>query len=223
MDVEVKSVQARAALHRALGDTARLAIVDALSTSDRTPGQLREIVRLDWNLLAFHLRVLEDVGVIERRPSEGDGRRRYVRLVATTLDRLGATHDAPVITHPLFVCTANSARSQFAAGLWRQQTGRAADSAGAEPAARVHPLAVETAAVYGVDLRRARPRGYEEVKRAPDVVVSVCDRALEATPPFEVPTLHWSIPDPANGGRALFEVAFADIADRVARLTGLAA
>lgn len=127
-----------------------------------------------------------------------------------------------MIRHPLFVCTHNSARSQFAAGLWRKTTGQTAESAGSRPADRVHPLAIETAAAYDVDLSRVRPRGYSDVQHSPEVVVSVCDRALEAQPPFDVPMVHWSIPDPARGDRGLFEVAFADIADRVSRVARVA-
>lgn len=212
----------RAAGHHALSDPARIRIVDALSVSDRTPGELRDLIGADWNLLAFHLRVLQEAGVVGRRVSEGDRRRRYVTLRVNRLEDL-APAPVPQLRQPLFVCTQNSARSQFAAGLWRKVTGEAAESAGSRPADRVHPLAVETAAPYGVDLKRARPRGYGDVQRVPQVVVSVCDRALEAKPPFEVRTVHWSIPDPAGGDRALFEAAFADIARRVARLTRWAA
>ena len=221
MVTEVSPLATRVAAHRALGDAARLAIVDALAVSDRTAGQLRDIAGVDWNLLAFHLRVLDGAGLIERRPSEGDRRRRYVRLAAGALERV-TPRKVPVITAPLFVCTHNSARSQFAAGLWRKTTGQPAESAGSRPADRVHPLAVATAAAYGVDLSRARPRGYADVQHDPRVVVSVCDRALEAKPPFEVPMVHWSIRDPAGGDRGSFERAFGDIADRVSRVAQMA-
>jgi protein-tyrosine-phosphatase len=222
MNPEVIDLSDRATAHHALGDQARLRIVDALSVSDRTPGELRDLIGADWNLLAFHLRVLEDAGLVGRHVSEGDRRRKYVTLRASNLEGLTASA-VPRIRQPLFVCTHNSARSQFAAGLWRKATGDAGESAGSRPADRVHPLAIEAAAPYGVDLERARPRGYDDVRRVPKVVVSVCDRAMEAKPPFDVPLVHWSIADPAGGNRAQFETAFADIADRVGRLTRLAA
>ena len=133
MAAEVPIAQ-RAAVHRALGEPTRVMMVDALTVSDRTPGELRELTGVDWNLLAFHLRTLEEAGVVERHVSEGDRRRRYVRLRPGALDRL-VPRPAPVaVRNPLFVCTHNSARSQFAAGLWRQRTRHRAASAGSNPA-----------------------------------------------------------------------------------------
>lgn len=217
MDADVTAVD-RAGLHRALGDPARVTIVDALAVSDRTPGELRALAGMDWNLLGFHLHTLEEAGLIERHASEGDRRRRYVRLRPGVLDALAPPAVAPLVHRPLFVCTRNSARSQFAAALWRKTTGGRAASAGSSPADLVHPLAVEVAADYGLDLSRARPRGYEQVRFDPDAVVSVCDRASEGGIPFDRPWIHWSVPDPASGDRSRFEAAFSDIAGRVARL-----
>ncbi|MGD9997696.1 MAG: ArsR/SmtB family transcription factor, partial [Ilumatobacteraceae bacterium] len=53
----------RAAVHAALGEPARLAIVEALVTSDRSPKELGDRLGLPSNLLAHHLEVLEDAGV----------------------------------------------------------------------------------------------------------------------------------------------------------------
>lgn len=212
------SFEQRAAVHRALGEPARLRIVDALAVSDRTPGELAALTGAGGNLLAFHLAVLEDARVIERRVSEGDRRRRYVRLRAGAPGRLLAPPPVGRVGAPLFVCTRNSARSQFAAALWSQRSGRPGASAGSHPAPAVHPLAVEVAATYALDLGGMRPRGYGAVTIQPDVVVSVCDRAREGGLPFDGPRLHWSVPDPVDGDRASFREAFADIAERVAHL-----
>lgn len=207
----------RAAVHHALGDVHRLEIVDALWLSDRTPTELRKVTGLSSNLLAFHLGVLEEAGVIDRHPSQGDRRRRYVSLSAA------AVQDAPpgreLVADPvLFVCTHNSARSQLAASLWMARTGRTALSAGTDPAADVHPLAVDVAAAHGLDVSAMRPQPYEAVEVTPSLVVSVCDRARETALPFDAPLLHWSVPDPAGGGRDHFEMAFSLIRRRVERL-----
>lgn len=222
MEAEVSSRRARRArVHRALGDAHRLALVEVLWSSDRTPGQLREATGLSWNLLAFHLRVLEDAGVVTRRVSEGDRRRRYVCLFPETLDGLAAAGSPRPVGSVLFVCSGNAARSPFAAHLWRQRAGTSAWSAGTRPAPTVHPLAVEAAAGYGVDLSRVRPRGYDTVTEPCDVVISVCDRAGEDTLPHAREALHWSVPDPVAGGdRTAFETAFAELAERVTRLAG---
>ncbi len=211
----MESLKERARWHRALGDPSRLALVDALQVSDRTPGQLRELTGLDWNLLAFHLGALEDAGVVERRASEGDRRRRYVRLRTGTRDRLPIPDPAPQIRKPVFICTGNSARSPFAAALWSKLTGQPAASAGHHPAPAVHPLAVEVAADFGLNLADVRPRGYDDVALEPDVVVSVCDRAQEGGIPWDRPRVHWSVRDPASGDRSAFEAAFQDIAERL--------
>ena len=147
--------------------------------------------------------------------SEGDRRRRYISLRRERLDGLVGPHPvAPRMV--LFVCTHNSARSQFAAARWRQVTGLAAESAGTAPADRVHPGAVRAAARFEVDLSRERPRGYDAIAHVPDLIVSVCDRARESGLPFTSPSLHWSVPDPVRAGTsAAFRAAFAEIVERI--------
>lgn len=215
--------EARARQHHALSDVNRLAILDELRVSDRSPSELLATTGLTSSLLAFHLGVLEDVGLVSRHPSQGDARRRYVTLDAHVP---AATETAPVPIGDgavLFVCSGNSARSQLAAAAWERRTRGRAASAGATPARRVHPLAVAVARRHGLDLSGARPRGYDEVEIAPALVVSVCDRAREAGLPFAAPTLHWSVPDPTAGGMARFEHAWSEISRRVDRLADAAA
>jgi protein-tyrosine-phosphatase len=211
-------LEERARVHAALSDPHRLAMVDALALGDWTPRELATLVGAPTNLLAHHLGVLEEAGLVERRASEGDGRRRYVVLRPERLRELLPTQSIPTGT-VLFVCTHNSARSQFAAALWRRRTGGSADSAGVDPAPRVHPAAVRAARRLGIDLQGSVPKGFEAVADEPGLVVSVCDRAREADIPFDAPALHWSVPDPvADGRQAAFRVAFADILSRVERL-----
>ena len=211
----------RAAIHRALGDDRRLALVDALRLSDRTPSDLAALAGIGSNLLAFHLGILEEAGIIVRQVSEGDARRRYVQLATDPLVELGAT-PAVRADRVVFVCTANSARSQLAAALWTDRTGRPTASAGARPADAVHPLAVAIGRRHGLTLADA-PQGYDAVPFTPDLVVSVCDRALESGVPFDAPTLHWSVPDPADGDRDAFDHAFTQLAGRIDRLAAASA
>jgi ArsR family transcriptional regulator, arsenate/arsenite/antimonite-responsive transcriptional repressor / arsenate reductase (thioredoxin) len=211
----VVDLPTRARVHAALGEPIRLHIVDALAHGDLTVNDLRDRTGVSSNLLAHHLDVLEGAGLIERRRSEGDGRRRYVVLDRSVMAEAGlVTRKAPHA--PLFVCTHNSARSQFAAAWWRHRTGERTDSAGTEPADRVHPTAISVGADLGVDMRRATPHGYDAVEFEPDVVISVCDRAGETPIPFEVPHTHWSIPDPVLAAtRDAFRSAFVEIAARI--------
>ncbi|WP_211262162.1 helix-turn-helix domain-containing protein [Nitriliruptor alkaliphilus] len=213
------SLDDRVALHHALGEPTRLRIVDALQLSDRSPKQLVELTGVPTNLLAFHLNVLEDAGVIQRGPSQGDARRRYVRLRTERLAGLTDPRPLPgAVEHVVFVCTANSARSQLAAQLWQARTGRPALSAGTEPAPQVHPLALAVAERHSLDLADAVPRRYSELEIEPDLVVSVCDRAHESDLDIDAPTLHWSVPDPADGGPDGFAAVFELLSERIDRL-----
>ena len=214
--------QDRAQRHAALGEPHRLQVVDLLRHSDQTPTQLRRLTGLPSNLLAHHLDVLEQAGLVVRRRSQGDGRRRYVRLQWEALDGLcqPTTSILPPQGPVLFVCTRNAARSQMAAALWRDRTGRDASSAGQTPADAPDRVAVEIAREHGLDTATWRSHGYDAVDTDPALVVSVCDRAREAGVPWTAPHLHWSVPDPAGGDRAHYQRAFDDIAVRVMRLAG---
>ncbi len=214
------SVDDRAARHAALGDPARLAIVDALTGSDRAPVELRRRLGLESNLLAHHLDVLEQVGLIERSRSSGDGRRRYVHLHAEELAALAAPrHHAT--GRALFVCRANSARSQLAAALWRTTTGHPATSAGTHPAPRVDPRAVAAARRAGLDLTDAVPQALSDVRARPALVITVCDQAHESLEPDDT-WLHWSVPDPvAVGTRAAFDATVRELRMRISTFTAV--
>jgi protein-tyrosine-phosphatase len=197
-------------------------MVDALLAGDLTFQQLAEAAGLPGNLAAHHLGVLESAGLIERHVSEGDRRHRYVSLRWDRLDGLVRVPPSPT-GRVLFVCTHNSARSLFAAALWNRRTGGEADSAGTEPAQRVHPRAVEAAAEFGLEIAGVIPKGFAAVARPPDLVVSVCDRAHESGVPFAAPSLHWSVPDPVLAGNLpAFRSAFGRLAERVDRLAAAA-
>jgi protein-tyrosine-phosphatase/DNA-binding HxlR family transcriptional regulator len=203
----------RAALHAALGEPVRLAIVDDLAVTDRSPKDLGQRHGLATNLLAHHLEVLETAGLIVRFTSAGDGRRRYVRLVREPLAALNVV-PARSSGRMLFLCSHNSARSQLAAALWTARTGKPAASAGTHPAARVHRGAIAAARRAGLDLTEAVPRLVGAID--PDAqVVTVCDRAheeLDAAPSW----WHWSIPDPVDSGTAAaFDAVVADLDARI--------
>ncbi|MCI0424716.1 MAG: helix-turn-helix domain-containing protein [Actinobacteria bacterium] len=210
---------ARAAFFSALGDETRLAVVDLLAGSgDLTFREVASDLGIPGNLLAHHLATLESVGLIERRVSEGDHRRRYLIL---RWDRLRDLYVGPplVLGSVLFVCSHNSARSQYAAARWQQRTGGHANSAGSEPLDRVHPVAIRVAAERGVDLSRGVPVGYDTVPGPHGLVVSVCDRARETGLPEAGRYLHWSIPDPvARRGVTAFREAFGELDDRIETL-----
>jgi protein-tyrosine-phosphatase len=217
MSVEQDSVQVRARMHGALGDPARLRIVDLLLLGDASPGEITRTLAMPTNLVAHHLNVLEGAGLVVRGRSEGDRRRTYLRLLPDALGRLVAqpSWHAPRV---LFVCTHNSARSQLAAALWARRSPIPAACAGTDPADRIHPRAVRVARHHGLKLGHARPVHIAGVARSDDLVVAVCDNAHEQLD-ASARRLHWSVPDPARADTDdAFEAAYTDLAGRIERL-----
>jgi protein-tyrosine-phosphatase/DNA-binding transcriptional ArsR family regulator len=228
---------ARARLHAALGEPLRLAVVEALVHSDIAPDEMASALGVAPNALAHHLDVLADVGLVRRERSHGDGRRRYLALDVDRLAALaGGDRDRALglvdtarwtADAVLFVCTANAARSQLAAALWAARSDVPVASAGSAPAPAVAEGARRAAAARGLRLVGGRPRAYDEVATATQLVVSVCDVAREAGIPFAADRLHWSIPDPVDDRVALigdaaepdaFEAVVALLEPRIARL-----
>lgn len=209
---------ARAGLHAALAEPARLAIVEQLLLGDAAPGELGAALGLPSNLLAHHVKWLERAGLVQRSRSEGDHRRTYLRLRPAALSSLAPTtlRSAPRV---VFVCTHNSARSQLATALWRQASPVPVASAGTQPAERIHPRAIAIAKAHGLSLARARTARVADVLRPDDLVVAVCDNAHEALTVASSQRLHWSVPDPSRtADEAAFDHAFRDLADRIDRL-----
>ena len=99
----------------------------------------------------------------------------------------------------LFLCVANSARSQMAEGLARRLfPGLLVQSAGSRPS-RVNAQAIEVLAELGIDISAHRSKSVEEIDQASvDVVITLC--AEEVCPLFlgKAERLHWPIPDPAS-------------------------
>jgi arsenate reductase (thioredoxin) len=100
----------------------------------------------------------------------------------------------------LFLCVANSARSQMAEGLARMIFGQAVavQSAGSEPST-VNPYAVEVMRELGVDLITHHSKSVDMIDPASvGTVITLC--AEEVCPAFlgKARRLHWPIPDPAS-------------------------
>ncbi len=217
MEPEASSMWARARVHAALGDPARLAIVDALRVGDASPGEIADQLGMATNLVAHHVKVLDEAGLVARTRSEGDRRRTYLRLRPETLALLGPPH--LTAERVVFVCTHNSARSQLAAALWQHRTGGPVASAGTHPAARVHPRAVKVAHRHGLTLDPASTAHLDDVAQPGDLLIAVCDNAHEDLTGAHRTRLHWSVPDPVRVDTdAAFEAAYTDLADRIDRL-----
>ena len=218
MITERNSLGRRARIHAALGDPARLAIVDALGLGDASPGEIAHDFGLATNLVAHHVKVLAEAGLVERTRSEADRRRTYLRLRPETLALL-APPRLPEADRVVFVCTHNSARSPLAAALWADRTHRPVASAGTHPAHRVHSRAVRVARRHGLRLEATGTAHISDVVTERDLVIAVCDNAHEDLTGGVRPQLHWSVPDPARADTdEAFEAAYADLAGRIDRI-----
>lgn len=121
----------------------------------------------------------------------------------------------------LFLCVANSARSQMAEALARDRFGAAVrvQSAGTKPGG-VNPLAVAALAELGIDMSGHRSKGVDTIDPASvDTVVTLC--AEEVCPVFlgRARRLHWPLPDPAaaTGSEEDRLASFRRVRDEIAR------
>ena len=101
----------------------------------------------------------------------------------------------------LILCTGNSARSQMAEGLLRQDAGNVYEvfSAGTKPS-HVRPEAIAVMREVGIDISGHRSKSVDEFAGQEfDYVITVCDNAKQSCPVFPGRTkrIHWSIEDPA--------------------------
>lgn len=101
----------------------------------------------------------------------------------------------------LFLCTANSCRSQMAEGFAHALAPKETNiySAGSEPK-KVHPLAIQVMKEAGIDISDQRSKGLESVPLDRiDLVITLCGEAAESCPalPKKTERLHWPLPDPA--------------------------
>jgi len=102
----------------------------------------------------------------------------------------------------LFLCVANSARSQLAEGIARALAppGVTVWSAGSQPT-RVRPEAIAALAEIGVNIAHHRSKAVSDIPAAEvDTVITLCGE--EECPVFlgRARRLHWGLPDPAGVG-----------------------
>ena len=122
----------------------------------------------------------------------------------------------------LFLCVANSARSQMAEGLALHIWGDAvrAFSAGSEPSGQVNPLAVQALLELNVDISDHTSKSLETIDiDEVDVVITLCADEICPVISGEVMRLHWPIGDPATKDTIeAFREARDEIAKRLSSL-----
>jgi len=222
----------------------RWALLTELALGDRRVDELVAALGKPQNLVSYHLGKLRAARLVSSRRSSHDRRDMFYRLelprcrellsfAATSLHPAldiapiapsANSASVPASGSVLFLCTANSARSQMAEGLLRAATGDAVRvaSAGTEPSI-VHPNAVLAMANRGIDISAQASKHMDAFLGAEfDLVITVCDHVREQCPEFPgAPrTIHWSIPDPVTEGDdagtpAAFERVAEELATRI--------
>jgi arsenate reductase len=121
----------------------------------------------------------------------------------------------------LFLCVANSARSQMAEGIARAlaPAGTTIWSAGSRPTS-VRPEAIAVLKESGIDISGHRSKSVSEIPAAEiDTVITLCGE--EECPLFlgKATRLHWGLPDPAavTGSESERLAAFRQVRDELRR------
>ncbi|MBY0516350.1 MAG: arsenate reductase ArsC [Bacteriovoracaceae bacterium] len=108
----------------------------------------------------------------------------------------------------LFMCVANSARSQLAHGLALNLFGSShqIESAGSKPS-RVNPLAIECLKEVGIDISTHTSKSVDELAPAfvdkLDFVITLCAEEVCPIIISKAKKLHWPLPDPAGASESL--------------------
>ena len=117
----------------------------------------------------------------------------------------------------LFLCVANSARSQMAEGLARARFGERVrvQSAGSEPS-RVNPLAIDALREIGIDISSHTSKSVDTIDPSSvDLVITLCADEVCPMGLAGVARLHWPLPDPAGAGGGIER--FREVRDELAR------
>lgn len=102
--------------------------------------------------------------------------------------------------HILFLCVANSARSQLAEGLAKHYFGERhqISSAGSQPS-HINPYAIKALAEVGIDASMQYSKRVDAIDlNSIDLVITLCADEVCPVLPGKVRRLHWPFPDPAG-------------------------
>ncbi len=121
----------------------------------------------------------------------------------------------------LFLCVANSARSQLAEGLAKFMFGNEVqiESAGSVPSGVVQPWAVKVLAEDGINISKNTSKSIADLPKdfieSLEYVITLC--AEEVCPVFitQAKRLHWPIPDPASAHESQKAEAFRSACDEI--------
>ena len=120
----------------------------------------------------------------------------------------------------LFLCVANSARSQMAEGLAKSMLGsnNNIQSAGSIPSGKVHPHAIATMRDVGIDLSNHYSKSTDDLDdnflKNLDYAITLCAEEVCPVLPDSTNSLHWMNEDPANSSYTEIELQAAFLKTR---------
>jgi len=121
----------------------------------------------------------------------------------------------------LFLCVANSARSQLAEGIAKKLFGTKAniESAGSVPSGKVQPWAVKVLSESGIDISQNWSKSIDQLSHEfveqLDFVITLCAEEVCPVLPSKAKRLHWPIKDPANATEEQKPDAFRSARDEI--------
>lgn len=200
----------------------RWRMLTQLAASEYSIAELSIALREPQSIVADHIQMLHDQGLITQRRSVSDEHIRYysfdLEAVRAQYVQIGeALHPAffssqfpqPPVTAPakkiarvLFLCTENSARSQMAEALLTSISHGTVEaaSAGSNPT-QIHPYALRALAAVGIDINQRKSKHVDQfLDQTFDRIITLCDRMHEACLHVsnDPHCLHWGFPDPAG-------------------------
>lgn len=104
----------------------------------------------------------------------------------------------------LFLCVANSARSQLAEGLAKSILANQAviESAGSEPSGIVQPWAIQTLKEDNIDISKNKSKSIDQLPpeflENLDYIITLCAEEICPILATKAKRLHWPIQDPAS-------------------------
>jgi arsenate reductase len=121
----------------------------------------------------------------------------------------------------LFLCVANSARSQLAEGLAKSLFGSKVEveSAGSEPSGTVQPWAIESLKEAGIDISHNWSKSYDQLSPKflvdLDFVITLCAEEVCPAMVSKAKRIHWPIKDPAKASENEKAEAFRSARDEI--------
>lgn len=121
----------------------------------------------------------------------------------------------------LFLCVANSARSQLAEGIAKKIFGNGAEieSAGSTPSGKVQPWAIEVLKEEGIDISENWSKSYDQLSPkfivGLDYVITLCAEEVCPTMVSKAKKIHWPINDPASAPEEMKAQAFRRARDEI--------